>query len=187
MKTNKFIIAVLALFISAGAWAQVNIFRPLNDKTFFVGEGMGINVGFDGNKYEDRDKSHIGPGLAMEVYGGFWLSESMGVRAGIAGYNISDKFTDFGQYNYLYLHGDMILKSGNGFFPYVHLGYAHANKGTVAGGVGAMFPIYVTKYVAVVPDLKVSAMRGKAFNDNAASIGAAFTGSIGIYVSIERN
>ena len=155
-----------------------------HEDTWFVGGGLGLNVGFDGEKFQSREESHSGAGAAIDAYAGYWLFENLGFRAGLRGITISDQYTNFGKYKNLYLHGDVLFKSGNGFIPYLHAGYAHINKGSLAGGVGLMFPIHLSQRVAVIPDVSVAALSSRAFNNGTGSVGLSTSATLGVYVSL---
>ena len=155
-----------------------------HEDTWFVGGGLGLNVGFDGEKFQSREVSHSGAGAAIDAYAGYWLFENLGFRAGLRGITISDQYTNFGKYKNLYLHGDVLFKSGNGFIPYLHAGYAHINKGSLAGGVGLMFPIHLSQRVAVIPDVSVAALSSRAFNNGTGSVGLSTSATLGVYVSL---
>lgn len=155
-----------------------------HEDTWFVGGGLGLNVGFDGEKFQSREESHSGAGAAIDAYAGYWLFENLGFRAGFRGITTSDQYTNFGKYKNLYLHGDVLFKSGNGFIPYLHAGYAHINKGSLAGGVGLMFPIHLSQRVAVIPDVSVAALSSRAFNNGTGSVGLSTSATLGVYVSL---
>ena len=143
-----------------------------HEDTWFVGGGLGLNVGFDGEKFQSREVSHSGAGAAIDAYAGYWLFENLGFRAGLRGITTSDQYTNFGKYKNLYLHGDVLFKSGNGFIPYL------------AGGVGLMFPIHLSQRVAVIPDVSVAALSSRAFNNGTGSVGLSTSATLGVYVSL---
>ena len=78
----------------------------------------------------------------------------------------------------------MLFKSGNGFIPYLHAGYARINRGSLAGGVGLMFPIHLSQRVAVIPDVSVAALSSRAFNNGTGSVGLSTSATLGVYVSL---
>lgn len=185
----KYGIVVLLLFatgLTAGAQSRNTSYTEgaFHEDTWFVGGGLGLNVGFDGEKFQSREESHSGAGAAIDAYAGYWLFENLGFRAGLRGITISDQYTNFGKYKNLYLHGDVLFKSGNGFIPYLHAGYAHINKGSLAGGVGLMFPIHLSQRVAVIPDVSVAALSSRAFNNGTGSVGLSTSATLGVYVSL---
>lgn len=81
----------------------------------------------------------------------------------------------------------MLFKSGNGFIPYLHAGYARINRGSLAGGVGLMFPIHLSQRVAVIPDVSVAALSSRAFNNGTGSVGLSTSATLGVYVSLVLN
>lgn len=188
MKINNGIVALLLLATGFTAGAQHTNTSyaegAFHEATWFVGGGLGLNVGFDGEKYQSRAESHSGAGMALDAYAGYWLFENLAFRAGIKGISTSDQYTNFGKYKNLYLHGDVLFKVGNGFIPYLHAGYAHINKGSVAGGAGLMFPIHLSRRVAVVPDVSVAALSSRAFNNGTGSVGLSTAATLGVYVSL---
>lgn len=177
---------LLATGLTAGAQSRNTSYTEgaFHEDTWFVGGGLGLNVGFDGEKFQSREESHSGAGAAIDAYAGYWLFENLGFRAGLRGITISDQYTNFGKYKNLYLHGDVLFKSGNGFIPYLHAGYAHINKGSLAGGVGLMFPIHLSQRVAVIPDVSVAALSSRAFNNGTGSVGLSTSATLGVYVSL---
>ena len=64
MKKAFLLIGILFSLITLDASAQIN------DGRWFGGAGVGFNFGFDGQKFIDRNFSHIGSGLAVDVYFG---------------------------------------------------------------------------------------------------------------------
>lgn len=186
MKNGIVALLLLATGFTAGAQRTNNTYPEgaFHEETWFVGGGLGLNVGSDGEKFQSRTESHSGAGFALDAYAGYWLFENLAFRAGIRGITTSDQYTNFGKYKNLYLHGDALFKVGNGFIPYLHAGYAYINKGSVAGGAGLMFPIHLSRRVAVVPDISVAALSSRAFNNGTGSVGLATTATLGVYVSL---
>lgn len=188
MKIQNGIVALLLLAtgFTAGAQGTNTSYAEgaFHENTWFVGGGLGLNVGFDGEKYQSRSESHSGAGWALDAYAGYWVVENLAFRAGLRGITISDQYTNFAKYKNLYLHGDVLFKVGNGFVPYLHAGYAHINKGSLAGGAGLMFPIHLSRRVAVIPDVSVAALSGRAFNNETGSVGLSTSATLGVYVSL---
>ncbi len=186
IKYGIVVLLLLATGLTAGAQSRNTSYTEgaFHEDTWFVGGGLGLNVGFDGEKFQSREESHSGAGAAIDAYAGYWLFENLGFRAGLRGITISDQYTNFGKYKNLYLHGDVLFKSGNGFIPYLHAGYAHINKGSLAGGVGLMFPIHLSQRVAVIPDVSVAALSSRAFNNGTGSVGLSTSATLGVYVSL---
>ena len=188
MKMKNGIVALLLLATALTAGAQ----RPnttytegaFHEDTWFVGGGLGLNVGFDGEKYQSRAESHSGAGFALDAYAGYWLFENLAFRGGIKGITTSDQYTNFGKYKNLYLHGDVLFKAGNGFIPYLHAGYAYINRGSVAGGAGLMFPIHLSQRVAIIPEVSVAALSSRAFNNGTGSVGLSTSATLGVYYSL---
>jgi outer membrane protein OmpA-like peptidoglycan-associated protein len=147
---------------------------------FFVGAGAGMNFGFDGYKYEDRPTSHNGAGYAGDFYAGGFLNRTIGLRAGYQGFGISDRYTDFGNRKYQYIHGDLLLRPHRNIVPYLHGGYVKIVNPAVGGGAGVMFPIHLGKHVSIVPDLKATAYESKAFHAGTHNLGMTLSATVGI-------
>ena len=157
------------------------------DRWLFVGTGVGLNVGFDGQQFYDRENSHIGAGLASDTYVGYMFSNWGGVRAGFHGLSISNKFTDFGYKRYEYIHADMLIRTAKSVLPYVHLGLGHIDQYAFGGGAGIMFPLYVSKRVAIVPDIKASFFDHRIYDGSKNVPAITLSATIGISVNLWKN
>ncbi|MCR5519287.1 MAG: OmpA family protein [Bacteroidales bacterium] len=157
-----------------------------NTKAWFVGAGAGINVGFDGNRYESREASHIGGGDALDIYFGKFFGKVGGFRAGYQGLNISNQYTDYNKESFSYVHADFLARLADAFVPYVHAGYAHIFKGTPAAGVGLMMPVRIVKRVYIIPDGKLTFLNSNAFRGIDSGLGADLSATLGIRVTLEK-
>ena len=144
-----FVLLLSALALSTGAFAQNT------DTGWFVGSGVGMNVGFTGKKFVGRLESNIGAGLNIGVNAGYWFSKIYGVRAGYQGVNTSSTFTSFGSKNYTYIHGDALFRVSPFMIPYAHVGLVGVERLTVGGGIGLALPIELSPRVSLVPDLRI--------------------------------
>ena len=151
MKIKRFFITMLALAAGLSAFAQETEYVQYN---WFAGIGGGVNIGWDGEKFVNRENSHVGAGYAADVYVGKWLNDVAGLRVGWQGLTTSDQYVDFAKKKLMYIHGDVLVRVHRSFIPYVHAGYMKIDEGTAAGGLGVMFPIYLGKVVRIVPDLR---------------------------------
>ncbi|MBQ8071877.1 MAG: OmpA family protein [Bacteroidales bacterium] len=161
MKFRTIAVACIALMSGVAAFGQNNV--EYYKTNWFAGIGGGINVGFDGQKYENRENSHSGAGLAVDVYAGKWLNDWGGFRVGWQGLTVSEQYTDFGEKNFNYVHADALLRAHKNIIPYVHVGYVHIDKSNVAGGVGLMTPFMVTDKISIVPDVRYAVMGNHAY------------------------
>jgi len=183
MKLKYLFTAVLALGTAFSALAQEE--KPVDvweyaDNYWFAGAGAGLNVGFDGHTYTSRTEPYAGTGLATEVYVGKWFNSLAGFRAGWQGLTISNVQGEFGKDKYNYFHGDILLRPLSFFVPYVHAGYLKIDKGNIAGGVGAAFPIHVSKRLAIVPDLKYTLYNHKVWEGGQNFAGKTLSATIGL-------
>lgn len=178
-------ILLFAAFLSLGFIASAQ--EEEKDNTgWFVGTGLGMNFGFDGQAFDERSGSHNGAGIANDVYFGYWFSDWGGFRAGFQGLSISDKFTDFGYKRYEYLHGDMLIRAHRNIVPYLHIGYARIDNGALAGGAGIAFPIHVTKRIAIVPDIKATASSNRIYETYRNNPALTLSATVGICVSLGK-
>jgi len=179
MKTRKILAIAALLLVGAAAYAQNSasskkVQEYAWEKYWFVGAGWGLNIGFDGNVFQNhfyRETSHRGPGWAGEIYFGKWFWPHFGARVGYQGFSVSDEFTTFGKYPFSYVHGDLLIKVFPALVPYIHAGYLQVKKGTFAGGPGVMFPIPVSPSVSIIPDVRYAFCGNKVFpeGDNVTS------------------
>lgn len=144
-----FVLLFAALTLSTSAFAQGN------GTGWFVGSGVGMNVGFTGKKFVGRLESNIGAGLNIGINAGYWFSEKYGVRAGYQGINTSSTFTTFGSKNFTYIHADALFHVNPFLIPYVHLGVVGIERVTVGGGIGLALPIELSSRVSLLPDLRI--------------------------------
>ena len=147
---------------------------------FFAGAGAGMNFGFDGLAFEDRPTSHNGAGVSGDFYAGAWLTEDIGLRAGYQGFGISDRFTDFGNRKYSYIHGDLLLQANRSVIPYVHGGFVRIVNSSWGGGTGIMFPIHLGEHVSIVPDLKATGFSSRAFANDQNNFAVALSATVGL-------
>ena len=173
--------ALFALCVAAHAQEEPEI-----DSRWFVGTGFGMNFGFDGQRNTGRETSHNGAGIADDIYFGYWFSEWGGFRAGLQGLSISDKFTDFGYKRYEYVHGDMLIRAHRSVIPYIHLGWARIDNTALGGGVGIAFPLYISKRVAIVPDVKATTYSSRIYQNSKSFPALALSATLGISVNLGK-
>ena len=183
MKT-KFIILTAAL-MSLGFIASAQEER--DDRWVFVGTGIGMNVGFDGQQFYDRANSHVGAGIATDSYFGYMFSDWGGFRVGFQGLSISNKFTDFGSKRYEYLHADMLMRVHKNVLPYVHLGVGRIDDVALVGGAGLLFPLYITKRVAIIPDIKATASSNRIYASPKNLPAVTLSATLGVSVNLWKN
>jgi outer membrane protein OmpA-like peptidoglycan-associated protein len=169
---KKTLLTLFLCVVSLSAFAQ-------RETGFFVGAGAGMNFGFDGFKFDDRPTSHNGAGYAGDFYFGGWFNRIVGLRAGYQGFGISDRYTDFGNRNFQYIHGDLLLRPHRSVVPYVHGGYLKIVNPSLGVGAGVMFPIHLTRHLSIVPDLKATALDSKAFNAGTHNLAVALSATVG--------
>lgn len=170
---KKYFLTLILCGISLAASAQ-------RETGFFAGVGTGMNFGFDGFKYEDRPTSHVGAGYAGDFYFGGWFNRTIGLRAGYQGFGISDRYTDFGNRSFTYVHGDLLLRPLRNVIPYLHGGYLNIVNPALGYGAGVMLPIHLTRHISIVPDLKATAFNSKAYNAETRNLAVALSGTVGI-------
>ena len=181
---KKIALIAAALFsVCIAARAQE---EPEDNSSWFVGAGLGMNFGFDGQRNTDRATSHNGAGIADDIYFGYWFSNWGGFRAGLQGLSISDKFTDFGYKRYEYVHGDMLIRAHRNIIPYIHLGWARIDNNALGGGVGIAFPLYVSKRIAIVPDFKATTYSSRIYQNSKSFPALTLSGTIGISINLGR-
>lgn len=172
---KKYFLTLILCGISLAAMAQ-------RETGIFAGASTGMNFGFDGFKYQDRPTSHVGAGYSGDIYFGGWFNRTIGLRAGYQGFSISDRYTDFGNRNFTYVHGDLLLRPLRNVIPYLHGGYLNIVNSTLGGGAGVMLPIHLTRHISIVPDLKATAFNSKAYKADTRNLAMALSGTIGIAV-----
>lgn len=183
VKTKFFILVAALLSLGLAASAQ----EERDDRWVFVGTGAGMNVGFDGQQFYDRNNSHIGAGLANDSFFGYMFSDWGGVRAGFQGLSISNKFTDFGCKRYEYLHADMLIRAGKSVVPYVHIGIGRIDNFAFGGGAGVIFPLYITKRIAIVPDFKATAYNNRIYAGSKNLPSAVVSATLGLSINLWKN
>ena len=183
MKTKFIFLAAALLSLGFVASAQ----EERDDRWVFVGTGVGMNVGFDGQQFYDRENSHVGAGLANDSYFGYMFSDWGGVRAGFQGLSISNKFTDFGSKRYEYLHADMLIRAGKSVVPYVHIGVGRIDNFAFGGGAGIMFPLHITKRIAIVPDFKATAYNNRIYAGAKNLPSAVVSATLGLSINLWKN
>lgn len=179
MKFSKIVVSATLVLLSVSAVAQNE--RPHN---WFIGAGGGLNVGFDGQSYVNRASSHEGAGTAVDIYAGKFLGDLIGVRVGYQGLTTSDSFVSYGKYPFNYLHGDVLFRLREAVLPYAHIGFTSITTGSVAGGVGIMFPLRLSNRVSIVPDIKATALNGNDYAAGASKLGVNVSGTLGIRVDL---
>ncbi len=153
---------------------------------WFVGAGGGMNIGLDGQKFENRTNSHIGAGTAVDVYVGKYFNKTLGFRAGYHGLDVSNQYVDYGKERFHYAHADLLFRLG-AVVPYVHAGFAYAKQGTPAAGIGLMLPICLGDRVSIVPDIKVAALNGGALSgEPKVRIGANVSATVGLKITLGK-
>lgn len=191
MKAVRFVLLAFILFVGSYGFADAqglsindvsiseNSYRPrLN---WFLGVGGGVNIGFNGQPYVSRDNSGVGIGSALDVYLGVMSNKSrLGFGGGVQGLTISDRYTDYGQRQYLYAHGSMYFRLTDYCVPYIHLGAAFTRTASPAGGFGIMLPIKLSSSVCIVPHLKFSAIKGTLMSERGAKVGMVTSVSVGL-------
>jgi len=178
---KKIALALALLMVGILASAQDNKYYNYKDN-WFVGAGLGINIGFDGRAFKDhyeRADSHRGPGMAGDFYVGKWFGPRWGFRAGYQGFTVSDEYIVNARYDLIYPHADLMFRVFTALVPYVHLGYMKVEYGSFAGGVGVMFPVPVSKRIDIVPDVKYTMSSDRVYpeGDKVASL---LTATVGI-------
>ncbi|MBO4340648.1 MAG: OmpA family protein [Bacteroidales bacterium] len=179
------LVAAAILSVCTAARAQ----EELENTAWFVGTGVGMNFGFDGQAFKnpmDRSTSHNGAGIGNDIYCGYWFSNWGGFRAGFQGLSISDKFTDFGYKRYEYLHGDMLIRAHRNIIPYLHIGWARIDNSAFGGGGGLAFPIYVSKRIAIVPDFKATTYTNQIYQNYKNFPALTISATIGVSVNLGK-
>jgi len=171
MKRLFLIFALCALSFSAAAQKETGV---------FFGVGAGMNFGFDGLTYDDRPTSHNGAGWAVDAYVGGWLNPTLGLRGGWQGFSISDRYTDFGNRRYNYVHGDLLIRAHRNVIPYVHGGYVRIVNSSIGGGAGVVFPIHLGKHVMIIPDIKLNVYPSRAFGVYERNLAATVSATVGV-------
>lgn len=186
MNFKKLLVLVIVLGCGFTAFGQetTTVISPEAPNYWFAGVGGGMNFGFNGHQYVKRESSGAGAGFALDVYVGKWLNNWGGFRVGYQGLSTSDKFTSFGKDPYTYVHGDMLFRPAKWFVPYIHLGYAKINQGSMAGGVGIALPINISKRVAIVPDFKATGFSNRAFTDGGRFPGMNLSVTLGLRINL---
>lgn len=173
--------ALFSLCIAARAQEDAE-----DNSRWFVGAGLGMNFGFDGQRNTDRSSSHNGAGIADDIYFGYWFSNWGGFRAGLQGLSISDKFTDFGYKRYEYLHGDMLIHAHKNIIPYIHLGWARIDNSALGGGAGIAFPLYVSKRIAIVPDIKATTYSSRIYENSKSFPALTLSATLGLSINLGK-
>ncbi len=171
---------LLILSILAGASLVAQAQEDGRSTGVIVGVGTGMNFGFDGYKYEERETSHNGAGYALDVYAGMFFNEIVGARLGWQGLSVSDRYTDFGNRSYNYVHGDLLLRPHKNIVPYLHAGYVKVVDPSFGMGAGIVFPIHIGERLSIVPDLRATAFGSNAFATGARNVAGVLSGTIGL-------
>lgn len=181
MKNSKLLIVLLALFCGTVVFGQEKY-----ENKVFGGAGGGMNFGTDGFDRSLREISHLGAGTAIDAWLGMRFNDWIGVRAGYQGLDISKRYVEYGQYPFNYIHADAMLMYNRFVMPYLHAGYAKIDKGSLAGGLGVMIPIHLSKVLSIVPDIKATVYSDKAYNAGDKGLAANLSGSVGLAVNLAR-
>ena len=81
MKFKNIILIAAAVLMTVPAFAQEKKEKPQRDTRWFIGAGGGMNFGFEGESFVDRENSHIGAGTSVEAYFGKFFNNWIGFRA----------------------------------------------------------------------------------------------------------
>lgn len=173
--------ALFSLCLAARAQEEAD-----DNSSWFVGTGIGMNFGFDGQRNTGRETSHNGAGIADDIYFGYWFSNWGGFRAGLQGLSISDKYTDFGYKRYEYVHGDMLIRAHRNIIPYIHLGWARIDNSALGGGAGIAFPLYVSQRIAIVPDIKATTYSSRIYQNYRSFPALTLSATLGISINLGR-
>ena len=186
MKKIHAILLVAAALTAATTttWAQNG--RSEHQTNWFIGAGAGMNFGFDGQQFSDRETSHNGAGTAADFYVGKYFNDNLGFRVGYHGFKTSNHYTDYNKDKFHYAHADLIFRAGNLFTPYVHAGYAWLGKGTPAAGLGFMLPIRLGSRVSIIPDFKATALNAAAFTDGTKRLGLNLSATVGVQIALGK-
>ena len=156
------------------------------NKSWFAGVSLGINIGLDLQEMTSRVGSHAGAGTALSVYAGRWFSPHMGVRVGYLGGKTSNRFTEYNRDLLNYLYGDLLWRFQSWMVPYLHAGYAKLAKSSFAGGVGLMMPVYISKGVRIVPDVRFTLLDDRAFKVGSEKLGANLSATLGVVANLSK-
>ena len=181
MKYRRILTVLVATLCCVSAFGQ-----EIYENKWFGGAGAGMNFGTDGFDRSIREISHLGAGTALDFWVGKRFNDWFGIKAGYQNMNISKRYVEYAQYKYNYFHADAMLMRYRHFMPYAHLGYAKIDKGSVAGGVGIMAPIHLSKVLSVVPDIKATLYSDKAYNTGEKGLAANISGTLGLAVNLAR-
>ena len=162
MKRYIILIVLLAASCCFSAYGQEQKF----ENKWFGGAGGGMNFGIDGTSVDSRANSHRGAGTAIDAWVGKRINDWLGFGAGYHGLSISDRYVEYGQYPFHYIHADAMLMHSRYIMPYVHAGMARIDKMSPAGGVGVKVPIPINDILSIVPDVKLTAFSGRAITGN---------------------
>lgn len=155
---------------------------------WFLGFGGGVNLGFTGKPFESRSASGKGAGGGVDAYVGVMTRPNrVGFGIGVQGFSISDRYTDFGRRPYWYPHGSIYFRVADFFVPYLHVGAAYTNAFSPAGGLGIMMPIRLSSRVSLVPNVKLSALKGSLIGNNANKVGFVTSASLGLRFNLGRS
>ncbi len=187
---KKIILIATALFLGLSAVAQ-----DIPAGNWFIKVGGGANVSMDGYKYNGRLDSHVGGGPALDLKVGKLLNNVVGVGIGYTGLGTSNMYNDWYRNDYHFAHADLFIRAAKSFVPYVNVGYRFVNDGgSVAGGLGFMFPIQVGQRIYVVPDISATLHNNNGFKDNGTpppampladkKMGVTFTGTLGLAIKL---
>ena len=180
MKHSKLFIVLLAALCCAPVFGQEKY-----ENTWFGGVGGGMNFGTDGFNRRIREISHLGAGTAVDAWVGKRINDMFGLAVGYQGLNISQRYVEYGQHPFNYIHADAMLMANPYIMPYLHAGFAKIDKGSPAGGVGVKLPIPLSKAISIVPDLKATVYSDKAFQGEK-GMAANLSATLGLAVNLAR-
>lgn len=181
MKTAKLFFLSLTILAGTSQLASAQ-----DGPRWFLGLGGGANLGFNGHSFVSRSESGIGAGAGVDAYVGVMTRPNrVGFGIGVQGFSISDRYTDFGRQTYWYPHGNVYFRVADFFVPYIHMGAAYTNAFSPAGGLGIMMPIRISSRVSIVPNVKLSALKGSLLGgDN--KVGMVASASLGLRINLGR-
>ena len=184
MKLKTILVSAVLLLFSVATFAQNKEVEDIRTNDWFFGVGGGLNIGFDGQKYEGRKNSHRGSGTAVTAYFGKYFTRVSGFRVGYTGIATSNQYKKFGKDEFHYAHADFLVRAGNVLVPYAHAGFVSLANSSAAGfGLGLMAPIRLSKVFSIVPDLRATAIPNAKFSGEKKRMGFNLTGTLGLRIS----
>ena len=170
-----FVSIIASLAFLTGTFAQIP-----DETGLFFGAGAGVNIGKNGQSYVDREVSSLGAGTAADFTVGYWFTSLLGARAGYQGFTISDTYATYGSKSFSYVHADALFRVYHSVVPYVHLGAINIDKWSFGGGAGLMFPVAVSEWLSIVPDVKAMASSPSVYGVGGSSPALTFSATVGL-------